>query len=140
MEQRPSPITLGVANLQRARAFFEQLGWAGQEVEETVFIEASGLALVLWSREKLAADGAIPDEGTLGFGGIALAHNLRSAVEVEEIIAAAERAGAAVTRPAAETFLAATAASSPTSTATSGRSPTTRAFLWPRMARSRSRT
>lgn len=104
MEQRPSPITLGVASLQRAGAFHEQLGWAGQEVEEAVLIEASGLALVLWSRKKLAADGAIADEGTLGFGAIALAHNVRSAVEVEEIIAATEPAGATVTRPAAETF------------------------------------
>jgi catechol 2,3-dioxygenase-like lactoylglutathione lyase family enzyme len=35
-----------------------------------------------------------------GFGGIALAHNVRSRAEADELLAAAERAGAAVTKPA----------------------------------------
>ena len=34
MEQRISLITLGVADLERARAFYQRLGWEGQEVEE----------------------------------------------------------------------------------------------------------
>ena len=37
MEQRISLITLGVADIPRARRFYEQLGWRGQEVDETVF-------------------------------------------------------------------------------------------------------
>ena len=56
MEQRISLVTLGVADLPRARAFYLALGWQGQEVEETIFFQAGGLALVLWSREKLAED------------------------------------------------------------------------------------
>jgi predicted lactoylglutathione lyase len=104
MEPRVSLITLGVADVGSARAFYEQLGWVGQEVQETVFVQAGGLALVLWSREKLADDGAIADEGTDGFGGIVLAHNVRSNEEVDEIIATAEAAGATVTKPAAATF------------------------------------
>ena len=47
MEQRVSLITLGVADLARARAFYERLGWRGQEVEETAFFQAGGMALVL---------------------------------------------------------------------------------------------
>jgi hypothetical protein len=31
MEQRISLITLGVADVSRARAFYERLGWHGQE-------------------------------------------------------------------------------------------------------------
>jgi len=104
MEPRVSLITLGVADLARAREFYEQLGWAGQEVEETVFVQAGGLALVLWSREKLAADGAFADAGADGFGGIVLAHNVRSNQEVDEIVAAAEAAGATVTKSPAATF------------------------------------
>jgi catechol 2,3-dioxygenase-like lactoylglutathione lyase family enzyme len=104
MEQRVSIVTLGVADLQRARAFYERLGWAGQEVEETVFFQAGGLALVLWSRQKLALDAGVADEGTDGFGGITLAHNVRSKAEVDAIMASARQAGATVTRPPAETF------------------------------------
>jgi catechol 2,3-dioxygenase-like lactoylglutathione lyase family enzyme len=37
MEQRISLITLGVTNLERARVFYERLGWRSQEVEESPF-------------------------------------------------------------------------------------------------------
>ena len=64
MEQRVSLITLGVRDLARSRAFYEQLGWRGQEVEETVFFQAGGQAVVLWGRDKVAADAGIDDDGT----------------------------------------------------------------------------
>jgi uncharacterized protein len=104
VEQRISLVTLGVADLQRSREFYEHLGWRGQEVEGTVFFQAGGQAVVLWSRELLAADCGIADDGSAAFGGIALAHNVRSRPEVDRIIDAAEDAGAEVTKPAAETF------------------------------------
>ena len=90
MEQRVSLVTLGVSDVARARAFYEALGWRGQEVEETVFFQAGGQALVLWSREKLARDCGLPDAGPGGFGGIALAYNVRSDTEVDEVLAALE--------------------------------------------------
>ncbi|MFF0172484.1 VOC family protein [Micromonospora profundi] len=101
MEQRISLVTLGVTDVARAKAFYEQLGWRGQEVEETVFFQAGGLALVLWSRDKLAADAGITDPST---GAMTLAQNVRSRAEVDELIVTAVRAGAEVTRPARETF------------------------------------
>ncbi|MGC4755904.1 VOC family protein [Micromonospora trifolii] len=104
MEQRISLITLGVSDLARAKAFYEHLGWRGQEVEETVFIQAGGLAVVLWGRDKLADDAGIADPGTDGFGGVTLAQNVRSREEVDEVIATATKAGATVTKPARETF------------------------------------
>jgi catechol 2,3-dioxygenase-like lactoylglutathione lyase family enzyme len=61
LEQRVSLITLGVADLTRSRTFYEGLGWRGHEVTEAVFFQAGGLALVLWAREKLAADSGVPD-------------------------------------------------------------------------------
>ena len=103
MEQRVSLITLGVSDVARARAFYEALGWRGQEVEETVFFQAGGLALVLWSREKLAADCAVTDRQDPGFGGIALAHNVREPAEVDAVLEAARDAGATVTRAAGPT-------------------------------------
>ena len=104
MEQRVSLITLGVADVGLARAFYEQLGWQGHEIEETVFFQAGGLALVLWGRNKLALDCGIDEDGLGGFGGVALAHNVRSDTEVDALIAVAHTAGATVTRPPAKTF------------------------------------
>jgi predicted lactoylglutathione lyase len=104
MEQRVSLITLGVADLHRSRAFYEQLGWRGQEVEETVFFQAGGQALVLWAREKVAADCGVADDGNARFSGIVLAHNVDSVESVDRIIAGAQAAGAEVTKQPATTF------------------------------------
>lgn len=104
MQQRVSLITLGVSDVERARRFYEQLGWRGQTVEETVFFQAGGMAVALWSRERLAADCGLRPGPTGVFGGVALAHNVRSEAEVDELVAAAERAGATVTRRPATTF------------------------------------
>lgn len=104
MEQRVSLVTLGVADLHRARAFYERLGWQGQEVQETVFFQVGGIAVALWGRDKLARDCGVSDQRAAGFGGVALAHNVRSDAEVDEVIEAAEAAGATITRPPAETF------------------------------------
>lgn len=104
MDQRVSLITLGVDDLAAAKRFYQALGWACKEVEETVFVQAGGSAVVLWGREKLADDAGVEDARADGFGGIALAQNVRSPEEVDEIIAAADAAGAKITKPAAETF------------------------------------
>lgn len=104
MEQRISLVTLGVADVGRAKAFYEALGWRGQELQETVFFQAGALALVIWSREKLAADSGVEPGNAGAFGGIALAHNVRSTEEVDALVAAAEAAGATVTRPPSRTF------------------------------------
>src|SRR5207248_3308070 len=63
MEQRVSLVTLGVADVGRSRSFYEQLGWRGQEADETVFFQGVGQGLVLWGRDKLAADAGIDDDG-----------------------------------------------------------------------------
>jgi catechol 2,3-dioxygenase-like lactoylglutathione lyase family enzyme len=104
VEQRISLVTLGVADLARSRTFYGELGWHGQEVEETLFFQAGGLAVVLWARDKLAADSGVEDTGHDGFGGVTLAHNVRSRAEVDEIMTAAAAAGAHVTKAATETF------------------------------------
>jgi predicted lactoylglutathione lyase len=103
VDQRISLVTLGVGDLARARAFYAALGWRGQEVEETVFVQAGPMALVLWDRGKLAADAGMPDRGS-GFDGVVLAQNVRSAAEVDEVVAAAAEAGATVTRAPSPTF------------------------------------
>jgi len=104
VEQRISLITLGVTDLARSRAFYEALGWRGQQVEETVFFQAGASALVLWGRAQLAADSGLSADEPHGFAGTALAHNVRSPGEVDDIMAAAQAAGATITRSAEQTF------------------------------------
>jgi catechol 2,3-dioxygenase-like lactoylglutathione lyase family enzyme len=104
MEQRVSLITLGVADLARARAFYEALGWSsgGAPDDDVVFFQAGGMVFALWGREKLAEDSSVTDEG--GWGGVTLAHCVASPQEVDAILARAEGAGAKIGRPGAETF------------------------------------
>jgi predicted lactoylglutathione lyase len=103
MEQRVSIVTLGVKDIGRSRRFYEELGWRGQELEETVFFQAGGQAIVLWDRDKLAADSGVTDDGCT-FGGIALAHNVRSRDDVDEVLDHAASAGATTTRSPSDTF------------------------------------
>lgn len=67
-----------------------------------MFFQAGGLIVVLWSREKLAADSGVVDAGD--WGGVTLAHNVRSTAEVDRVIEEARRAGARITREPAKTF------------------------------------
>jgi len=104
MEQRVSLVTLGVADLAASRRFYEALGWSSASKPElgVVFFQAGGIVLALWSREELAADSGTVDSG--GWGGVTLAHNVRSPVEVDAVIEEARGAGATIAREGAETF------------------------------------
>jgi catechol 2,3-dioxygenase-like lactoylglutathione lyase family enzyme len=103
MEQRLSLVTLGVADLERARSFYEALGWRtdSDPAQGVVFFQAGGLIVGLWSRAELAVDSGVTDTG--GWGGITLAHNVRSPEEVERILGEARAAGATIARDGAET-------------------------------------
>ena len=104
MKQSLSLVTLGVRDYPRAKAFYEAMGWpVTWEAQETAFFQANGVVLVLWGREKLAADTGIVDEGT-SWSGITLAHNAGSRDEVDAIIERARQHGAAIAREPAETF------------------------------------
>jgi predicted lactoylglutathione lyase len=104
VEQRISLLTLGVADVARSRRFYERLGWRGQEVEQTVFFQAGGMVVVLWHQDALGDDAGLGPVAPQGFRGVALAQNVRSAAEVDAVVAAAEEAGATVTRRPAQTF------------------------------------
>ena len=93
MEQRISLVTLGVTDLDRARAFYEALGWGGvqQPDGEVCFFQAGGMVFGLWTAR-----------GGHGAPGIELAHNVRSPAEVGQVLTEAERAGATIIRAAAQ--------------------------------------
>jgi catechol 2,3-dioxygenase-like lactoylglutathione lyase family enzyme len=104
MEQRLSLVTLGVADLARASAFYQALGWrtGAAPADDVVFFQSGGMIVALWGRDQLAEDSGVEDSG--GWGGVTLAHNVRSPEEVDAVIAEAERAGARIARPGGETF------------------------------------
>ena len=104
MEQRLSLVTLGVADLDRARRFYEALGWRRSNKEaEVVFFQAGGMVLALWSRDSLAEDARVPAAGS-GFRGIALAYNTRTRDEVDTVLAEAKAAGAEILKPGEDAF------------------------------------
>jgi uncharacterized protein len=104
VEPRISIVTLGVSDFARAKAFYEALGWVCTlDVEETAFFQANGVVLVLWGRANLAEDTGVVDEGAR-WGGITLAHNVRSREEVSRVIEEARNHGAEITREPQETF------------------------------------
>jgi uncharacterized protein len=104
VEQRLSLVTLGVADLARARRFYVALGGTSgaAPADDVVFFQAGCMIVALWSRDELAEDSGVEDSG--GWGGITLAYNARSPEEVDAVIAEAERAGATIPRHGAETF------------------------------------
>jgi len=104
MEQRLSLVTLGVGDLGRARAFYEALGWrtGAEPGDDVVFFQAGCMVVALWSRDRLAEDSGVQDGG--GWGGVTLAHNVRSPQEVDAVIEQARGAGARIARPGGETF------------------------------------
>jgi catechol 2,3-dioxygenase-like lactoylglutathione lyase family enzyme len=104
LEQRVSLITLGVRDLERARKFYEALGWKtrAEPGDDVVFFQAGDMVVALWDRAALAEDSGVDDAG--GWGGITFAYNVRSPAEVDDVIAEADAAGATIARPGAETF------------------------------------
>jgi hypothetical protein len=104
MKQRLTVLTLGVADLGRARAFYEALGWqtGAAPDDDVVFFQAGEMVVSLWDRARLAEDSAVADAP--GWGGVTLALNLGSPAEVDTAIEEARAAGATIGREPAETF------------------------------------
>ena len=97
---RISIITLGVADLDRATAFYESLGWTNSSTAPAIsFFEMQGSTLGLYEWSALADDARVPSAGS-GFRGVALALNLASTDEVDAVFAEWLAAGAtAVVEP-----------------------------------------
>ncbi|MGR4069279.1 VOC family protein [Halomonas sp. LR3S48] len=105
MKPRISMITLGVRDLAASIRFYEEgLGLPRMESPpEVAFFTLNGTWLGLYGREALAEDAGVPAEGS-GFTGIALAHNLASEAEVDELLEQAVAAGAKLVKPGQKVF------------------------------------
>jgi uncharacterized protein len=112
VEARLDVITLAVADLERALAFYRSLGWESKGIvgaqwtdERTgangaiaIFELAGGLLLSLYPRDDLAKDAAVPS-GAARSGEFSLAQLVGSRDGVDELLQKAAGAGATVTQP-----------------------------------------
>ncbi|MDD5393232.1 MAG: VOC family protein [Thiothrix sp.] len=105
MNPRISMITLGVRDMVKAVTFYRDgLGFPQMESPPSVaFFTLNGSWLGLYGHDELAEDASVSAAGS-GFKGFALAHNVASETEVDQVLAQAVAAGATLTKPAQKTF------------------------------------
>jgi len=105
MQPRLTLVTLGVADLDKSRAFYEVWGWKASAASQPsiVFFQANGLALALFGRAALAEDAHVEDKAT-GFAAITLAYNAHSKQEADEVYGRAIAAGARAVKPLQDVF------------------------------------
>ena len=104
MKPKIGLITLGVADIARAKEFYLGLGFeVAQETDDMVMFSAEGTWLGLYPREKLAEDATVPAAGE-GFEGVALAHNEPTKEDVGSVIEEARALGATVVKEPQEVF------------------------------------
>lgn len=103
--QRVTLITLGVADLDRAQAFYAAWGWTahGKPQPGVVFYQMGGAVLALFGLTDLAEDQGRPD-AELGTGAMTLAQNCADDAETDAVFAAALAAGATVLKHPAKVF------------------------------------
>lgn len=112
MKPRITLLTLGVDDLGQSLRFYRDglgfktegiLGAQDEHGAVAFFDLQPGLKLALWPRKSIAHDTGLPldppsaTEFTIG-------HNVSSKMEVDAVMALAEKAGAAIVKPAQDTF------------------------------------
>jgi uncharacterized protein len=112
MKSRITVLTLAVADLDRALAFYRDgLGFPTEGIVGTEFEHGAvaffdlnpGLRLALWRRADLAHDAGLSASGPSSTE-FSLGHNVTTRAEVDAVLAQAARAGAAIVKPARDTF------------------------------------
>jgi len=105
VKQRLSMVTLGVADVAKARAFYERLGFVIEpfDSEDVAFFDMNGIVFGVYGRDALAKDADVPKEGT-GFRAASLGINLETEDEVDQTLREACSAGGVITKPAEKVF------------------------------------
>lgn len=102
--QRVTLITLGVDDLDRARAFYAALGWKNVgDQPGVVFYQMDGMAMGLFGKADLAKDQGRPG-ADLGTGAMTLAQNFADRASVDAAFARAIAAGATALKAPEEVF------------------------------------
>jgi uncharacterized protein len=105
MKPKLTLVTLGVADMKRARAFYEALDFKASKAsnESVTFFDAGGVVLGLFGRASLAEDALVADSEP-GFSEVSLAHNVASEAEVDAVLAEAVKVGARLLKPGQRVF------------------------------------
>lgn len=108
--QRFTLVTLGVADVDAATAFYRRLGWrqSTHSADGITFFSTPGPIIALWTSPELAVDAGLASETDAprpapAFRAIALAINFDTRAEVDAALADWQAAGGRVTKPAEET-------------------------------------
>ena len=112
MKPRLSVLTLAVADLERALAFYRDglglptQGIVGREFEHgavAFFDLAGGVKLAIWAQADLAQDSGLP-AAPVSSTAFSIGHNVSRREDVDDVIAQARAAGAAIVKPPEDTF------------------------------------
>jgi uncharacterized protein len=112
MKPRVTLITLGVDDLEKSLRFYRDglglrtEGIVGREFEHgavAFFDLQAGLKLALWPRRSISRDSGIPP-GKPSATEFTIGHNVSSKAEVDAVMEQARKAGAAIVKPAHDTF------------------------------------
>jgi len=106
MEQRISLVTLGVADLPRAVAFYERVvGWTAESSPPgVVFFDLNGVVFALWPHDDLAKGMGLTADPVPAYRGYSLAHNVRSEEEVDAFFARLKDNGATIVKEPQKAF------------------------------------
>ncbi|MCG7494428.1 VOC family protein [Thalassobius sp. Cn5-15] len=115
MEQRISLITLGCRDIAAQTAFYRAMGWWQVDTPDgVVAFDLLSQVLGLYPLAALAADIGVAEDqllhagpdapGPAKYAAATLGYNAGNPAEVDQVMAAAAEAGAAVLKPAAEVF------------------------------------
>lgn len=106
MDQRISIITLCVSDLNRARQFYDALGWkvaSDEQTENIVAYDLQNMVLALYPWKKFAEDIKIPAERS-GYSAVSIAYNVGSEKEVDRVLEEVEAAGGKIIQAAEKVF------------------------------------
>ena len=104
MEPRISIVTIATDNLERAVRFYGGMGLKRHAgiTNGVAFFQMGGVILGLFPRKDAEADSGITFASAPS--AVYLAYNTRSDAEVDQVLAAAEKAGGKIVKPAGRAF------------------------------------
>ena len=106
MTPRINFVTLGVADIARARGFYERLGLKASSAsnESVAFFDVNGIVLGLFGHDALAEDAHLEATPAPAYRGVGLAWNTSCETEADAVFAHAISCGAAAVKVPEKVF------------------------------------
>jgi uncharacterized protein len=101
-----SLVTLGVSDVARAAAFYEQLGFRRKmrKSEGVAFFEAGPVVLSLYTNDGLAGDAGLAADTPAGFRATAMAWNCPDEASVDAVLMLAVKSGGTLVKAGYQIF------------------------------------